>query len=108
MSAGQSACCACCGEAVDADALYAEVLTSAPYRDLTRAEFERVRGAAVVGGEGDLRPVFQTLVDQIFYDLRHRVDTQFDEEAAREFVPSFLRRLHPVIACETRCSEGVD
>ena len=41
---------ACCGEAVDADALYAEVLTSAPYRDLTRAEFERVLDFVSTGG----------------------------------------------------------
>jgi ATP-dependent Lhr-like helicase len=41
---------AACGEAVDADALYAEVLTSAPYRDLARSEFDRVLEFVSTGG----------------------------------------------------------
>jgi ATP-dependent Lhr-like helicase len=41
---------ACCGEPVEANALYAEVTTSAPYRDLTRPEFDRVLEFVSTGG----------------------------------------------------------
>jgi ATP-dependent Lhr-like helicase len=41
---------AACGETIDADVLYAEVLTSAPYRDLPRSEFDRVVEFVSTGG----------------------------------------------------------
>jgi ATP-dependent Lhr-like helicase len=41
---------ACCSEPIDADAFHAEVVTSAPYRDLTRAEFDRVLDFVSTGG----------------------------------------------------------
>jgi ATP-dependent Lhr-like helicase len=39
-----------CGEAFDADALFAEVRRAFPFRDLNRADFERVLDVAATGG----------------------------------------------------------
>lgn len=41
---------AACGEGIDADAFFAEVTTSAPYRDLSRHEFDRVLDFVSTGG----------------------------------------------------------
>jgi hypothetical protein len=72
------------------------------------AQLQCVRGAAVIGREGDLRPVGETFLEQELDDLGHRVDAQLDEEAAHQFVPSLFRRLHLVIRGEARRREGVD
>jgi len=39
-----------CGEPFDADALYAEVISTAPYADLTRAQFDRAIDLVATGG----------------------------------------------------------
>ncbi|MDX2234728.1 MAG: ligase-associated DNA damage response DEXH box helicase [Hyphomonadaceae bacterium] len=41
---------AACGEPFDADVLYAEVAATAPYADLTRAQFDRVLDLVATGG----------------------------------------------------------
>lgn len=40
----------CCGEPTDADELYAEVTSAAPYADLPRAQFDRVLDFVATGG----------------------------------------------------------
>jgi ATP-dependent Lhr-like helicase len=40
----------CCGEATDADALYQEVISTAPYADLPRAQFDRALDLVATGG----------------------------------------------------------
>jgi ATP-dependent Lhr-like helicase len=40
----------CCGEPTDADELYAEVTSTAPYADLTRAQFDRALDLVATGG----------------------------------------------------------
>ena len=96
------------GGALNRDLRREAALDRQPDVMIGRAELQRVRGAAIVGREGDLRPVGQPLVDQELDDLRHRIDAQLDEQAARELVPGLFRRLHLVIGSETRRREGVD
>jgi hypothetical protein len=96
------------GEALDRDFRREARFDGDPRIVVARAELEGMAGAAVIGGERDLRPVLQALREQPDDDLGHGVDAQLDEETARELVPGLLRRLHLMVGGEAGGGKGVD
>ena len=72
------------------------------------ADLQRIDGAAIVGGEGDLRPVGEAAREQALDDVGQRMRAQFDEEAVRQLVPDLLERPGLVIGGHAGGGEGVD
>ena len=73
-----------------------------------RAHLQRIGGAAVVGGEGDLRPVGEAALEQARDDLRHGMRPDLDEDAVAQLVPHLLSRPSFVVGGEAGGGEGVD
>ena len=63
-----------------------------PHIVVGRARFKRFRGAAIVGGEGDVGPVRQTAGDQPGQDDVVGEGPELGKDAALQPVPRLLQR----------------